>query len=156
MKTQFKSPGLPGGGNDRKVLLTYWFISNKHNQVVFDALEQLQRELGNEACRIVCLNPFNSAEDIAQYCSKLPYAFEFSADQSQTALFYQISSYPTCLLMEASGRILHRQDGFRDELLHDFETILRKGVLIEQESPQTMGRMVPFLPYKPGLNLGNG
>lgn len=154
MKTQFNSPAT--GHKDRKVLLTYWFISNKHNQAVFEALQQLQRELGHEACRIVCLNPFNSAEDIAQYCSKLPYAFEFSADQRHTALFYQIYSYPTCLLMEASGRILHRQDGFRDELLLDFEAILRKGALKEEEEPQTKGRVVSFLPYKPGLNLGNG
>jgi|GEM_PF-1576425 len=156
MKTQFNSPNLSSGNKDRKVLLTYWFISNRHNQAVFEALAQLQREIGHEACRIVCLNPFNSAEDIAQYCSNLPYTFEFSADLRQTALFYQISSYPTCLLMEASGRILHRQDGFREELLLDFETLLRNGAAKEQKSGQKTGRVVPFLPYKPGLNLGNG
>lgn len=103
----------------RLMLLAYWFISNKHNAAVFDALQVIQDTAGKESVRIVCLNPFNSIEDIANYRSKLPYDFEFEKDSKHSGMFYNVSAYPTFILMEKSGKIIHRQNGLGEESCTD-------------------------------------
>lgn len=107
------------GHHERLILLAYWFISNKHNAAVFEALQDIQDIAGKESVRIVCLNPFNSDEDIANYKNKLPFDFEFEKDKKHSAMFYNVSAYPTFILMEKSGRIIHRQNGLGEESLTD-------------------------------------
>ncbi len=107
------------GNHERLMLLAYWFISNQHNAAVFEALQEIQDITGKESVRIVCLNPFNSTEDIANYKSKLPFDFEFEKDSKHSGMFYNVSSYPTFILMEKSGRIIHRQNGLSEESFTD-------------------------------------
>lgn len=108
------------------ILLTYWFINSKSNLKAFDALQELKNNLGDKNLRIVCLNPYNSIEDIKLYSEKLPYKFEFDYDHKQSARFYQISSFPTFILMEKSGKILHRHHGISEEnTLFEIEKIIK-------------------------------
>jgi hypothetical protein len=121
-----KSPNLNSKKNtDSLILLCYWFISSKHNQLLFSSLKELQKNYGKELITIICLNPFNSCEDINQYKERRQLPFQMETDTKNTNLFYHINTFPTCILMKESGRILLRKTGFNEEGLVEIDTYLK-------------------------------
>lgn len=124
MKTHTITKNNPKAEN-QMILVFYWFISNKHNAELFRELELLQQNYPAGILRIVGLNPFNNEEDIECYRSENALPFELEKDHKNSGLFYQVSTYPTLILMEKSGKILHRQNGFISGCLADFEAILK-------------------------------
>lgn len=149
--SKFVSPGLMTG--EQPILLCYWFVSNRHNRQVFSDLQKLQENVGTESVRIVCLNPFNSDEEIQQYRSEHNLPFEMSRDINNTGMFYQVNTYPTFLLMTRSGRILLRKNGWTEECLFETEKQIRYGAGICCPEPTLISEVFSRTGYKKNLSL---
>ena len=136
------------------ILLVYWFISNRHNSKIFDSLKNLELTTTGLPLRIVCLNPFNSQEDIFQYQKTMSLHFEMNHDEKRTALFYHINTFPSFLVMEKSGKILHRQNGFSDDCFHELENIIIKNnQSLNHENTLKKGKIIPIENYKNNLSI---
>ena len=134
------------------VLLVYWFISNRHNSKIFEALNTLKNKTQGIPFSIVCLNPFNSEEDIAQYKETMNLHFEMEHDNKRTAMFYHINTFPSFLVMEKTGKILHRENGLSDECFFNLENIINKNAHPESNKAN-LGKVIPFENYKNNLSL---
>jgi len=140
--------------NHELILLVYWFISNRHNALIFESLQTLRRKTVGLPLRIVGLNPFNSQEDIIQYQKSLNLDFELTYDEKRTALFYHINTFPSFIVMEKSGKILHRENGISDDCFHELENIIIKNS--QPLVPMTFekkGKIIPFENYKNNLSI---
>lgn len=135
------------------ILLCYWFVSNKYNDQVFRDLQCMLKNLGEESVRIVCLNPFNSDEEIMHYRHIHNYSFEMSRDRKNTGMFYQVNTYPTFILMNKKGKILHRQNGWEDDCLQSTEEMIRKGIGILCPEPVHISEVFVRTGYKKNLSL---
>lgn len=124
-------------------IVAYWFINQKHNFELFYMLEKLKHRYKHAPIKIIGLNPFNSAEDIAQFKAQKGIGFELSYDQKHTAMFYQIHQFPSILIMESSGKILKRFNGFKEDLLQEIAYFLSKECTINSEQKQIA--ISPFL-----------
>ena len=140
--------------NNELILLVYWFISNRHNAIIFESLKTLRRKTVGLPLRIVGLNPFNSQEDLLQYQKNMNLDFELSYDEKRTALFYHINTFPSFIVMEKSGKILHRENGISDDCFHELENIIIKNtqtigpILLEKK-----GKIIPIENYKNNLSI---
>ncbi|MEZ4804351.1 MAG: hypothetical protein R2852_02375 [Bacteroidia bacterium] len=147
-----KNPNLNSNENSNSlILLCYWFISSKHNQSLFSCLKELQKNFGKELLQIVCLNPFNSTEDINQYKERRQLPFQMETDTKNTNLFYHINTFPSCLLMEASGKILLRKNGFDEEGLSDIDAFLKTNYTPLLEIPNRVSDDLHIRVYKDNL-----
>ena len=140
--------------NHELILLVYWFISNRHNAMVFESLKTLRRKTVGLPLRIVCLNPFNCQEDILHYQKIMNLDFELNYDDKRTALFYHINTFPSFIVMEKSGKILHRENGISDDCFHELENIIIKSTLsVVASSEEKKGKIIPFENYKNNLSI---
>ena len=136
------------------VLLVYWFISNRHNSKIFESLKSLELKTNGLPLRIVCLNPFNSQEDIIQYQKSMSLHFEMLYDEKRTALFYHINTFPSFIVMEKSGKILHRENGITDDCFDEIENIIVKNTPSKSHnSNEKKGKIIPFINYKNNLSI---
>lgn len=150
-----KTKSLFNPSTDKKqntlILLVYWFISNRHNQLIFEGLKKLRENTNDIALRIVCLNPFNPQEDIVQYQKNMLLNFEMSYDEKRTAMFYHINSFPSFIVMEKSGKILHRENGLSDTCFENLENCIIKNTA--QENASQKGKIIPIDSYKNNLSF---
>jgi uncharacterized protein YjiK len=136
------------------ILLVYWFISNKHNSKIFESLKTLQRKTVGLPLRIVGLNPFNSQEDIQQYQKNMNLDFELTYDEKRTALFYHINTFPSFIVMEKSGRILHRENGLSEDCFYELENVIIKNIQTNAALvSEKKGKIIPFENYKNNLSI---
>jgi hypothetical protein len=140
--------------NQELILLFYWFISNRHNAVIFESLQKLRRKTIGLPLRIVGLNPFNSQEDIIQYQKSMNLDFELTYDEKRTALFYHINTFPSFIVMEKSGKILQRENGISDDCFHELENIIIKNIQPILPIPcEKKDKIIPFENYKNNLSI---
>ena len=136
------------------ILLVYWFISNRHNARVFESLKTLQRKTVGLPLRIVGLNPFNSQEDILQYQKSMNIDFELCYDEKRTALFYHINTFPSFIVMEKNGKILHRENGLSDDCFYELENVIVKNIQTNTAvQSEKKGKIIPFENYKNNLSI---
>lgn len=150
MKIKSLNPEQNKGQNSSYdlVLLVYWFISNRHNSKTFEALKNLESKTTALPLRIVCLNPFNSQEDIIQYQKNMSLHFEMMYDEKRTALFYHINTFPSFIVMKKSGTILHRENGLSDDCFHEIENVIVKNTPSKSNnSNEKKGKIIPFENY---------
>lgn len=155
MNIKFLNPeqNIPKASNEI-ILLVYWFISNRHNNLIFDSLITLRKKTIGLPLRIVCLNPFNSQEDILQYQRNMNLDFELIYDDKRTALFYHINTFPSFIVMEKSGKILHRENGISDDCFFELENVINKNTqTIAAASNEKTGKIIPFENYKNNLSI---
>ena len=140
--------------NNELILLVYWFISNRHNANIFESLKTLRRKTVGLPLRIVGLNPFNSQEDILHYQKSMNLDFELTYDEKRTALFYHINTFPSFIVMEKSGKILHRENGISEDCFHELENIIIKNTQTIAPIPlEKKGKIIPIENYKNNLSV---
>ena len=155
MNIKFLNPEQNKPQSDNElILLVYWFISNRHNAVIFESLKTLRRKTVGLPLRIVCLNPFNCQEDILEYQKSMNLDFELTYDSKRTALFYHINTFPSFIVMEKSGKILHRLNGISDDCFHELDNIITKNIqTLAPISFEKKGKIIPIENYKNNLSI---
>lgn len=140
----------PHSDTRKTVLIFYWFISNRHNPEMFRQLCLLHRQFGEKTLRIVGLNPFNCEEDIARFRTEMQVDFELEPDHRHSGMYYQVNTYPTFILMDASGKIHRRISGCSEDNLAALEDAVKRKL-----DPPESCREVFFAPepYKGPLSL---
>ncbi len=98
-------------------LLDFWFIGCKPCQKNFPQLQELQSKFSNNL-DVIALNPIDKESDIQKFEEKYKFNFGMQKDSLLLNVYYDVTAYPTTILINSKGEILYKHIGY-DPLLYD-------------------------------------
>lgn len=110
------------------ILVNYWHSKNIYCQNILVDLAIIKKKFPTSTLRIVALNPFEN-ESIIDDFNQLNDGIEYMKDHTGTYLFYQITRFPSILILTPEGRIIFRQDGIKSKHLPHVEYCLSSSFL---------------------------
>lgn len=124
------------------IVINYWHSKNIYCRNVLDYLAQIKLKFPKESLRMLALNPFEN-ETLIEDFNNLNDGIEYMKDQTGTYLFYQITRFPSILILTPEGRVIFRQDGIKAKHIKHVEYFLDSSYLSinqvnninEQETP---------------------
>ncbi|HEY1045566.1 MAG TPA: hypothetical protein VGF79_03950 [Bacteroidia bacterium] len=127
---------------NKLIVINYWHGKNIYCRNVLDHLAKIKLKFPNESVRMFALNPFENETFIEDF-NHLNDWIEYMKDQTGTYLFYQITRFPSILILTTDGRIIFRQDGIKTNHIKHIEYFLKSFYLsndlvnniTEQETP---------------------
>lgn len=110
------------------IVVNYWHSKNIYCKNVLVNLARIKQKFPENTLRIVALNPFEN-ETLIENFNQLNDGIEYMKDHTGTYLFYQITRFPSILILTQEGRIIFRQDGIKSIQIHQVEYCLSSSFL---------------------------
>jgi len=98
------------------VLLDFWIKTCGPCLASFPLLNELQQKFGNNEFQLLSINTEDKKEDIAFFYKKHKPVYKMLFGAERLVEEYGIPSFPTCILLDKSGKVIYAGDFNKDEI----------------------------------------
>jgi len=94
------------------VLLDFWIKNCGPCIQSVPHLNQLKEKFKDQPVRIISINAYDSKADIAWFCNKHNIQYTVLSNGREVAKEYGIDRFPTCIIIDKTGKVVYAQAGF--------------------------------------------
>jgi peroxiredoxin len=108
------------------VLIDFFYKSCYYCMLALPGLEDLNQKYKDRGLRIIGINPFDEKDKgIVPFLEKRGVTYTVLLGGKEAAKEYHVSGYPTLYLIDKTGKIIHSQVGFTEELHNKLEQVIK-------------------------------
>jgi peroxiredoxin len=119
------------------VLLDFWATWCKPCWEALPTLKGLANRMSGEPFVMVGISSDRTREEAAAYVEKVAIAWpQFWDEKNSARMAFGVSHYPTHLVINHEGRIVHRETGWRDDGAERLSSAIRKAIGEAKKAPK--------------------
>ncbi|MEM6966236.1 MAG: TlpA disulfide reductase family protein, partial [Bacteroidota bacterium] len=112
------------------ILLDYWYMACPPGMKASSYLNEMYHDYSEKEFMVIGINPFDKKEDkLIEFLEKKNIDYPVSLDlEKKTVDLFGITAYPSFLLIDQTGKIILREDGFSVEIIQKLRSEINKRI----------------------------